>query len=49
MQKQQGPALTAFNHLQGGAGNRQYLGHLGIIAERSREFQAVLAERPATR
>jgi hypothetical protein len=49
MQKQQGPPLAAFDHLERRARDRQHLRHLGIIAERSREFQAALAEATPTR
>jgi len=49
MQKQQGPPLAALDHLERGARDRQHLGHLGIIAERSRELQAALAEGTPTR
>ena len=49
MQKQQWPALAAFDQLEGGAGDRQHLDHMAIIAETSREFQAVLAAGPSTR
>jgi hypothetical protein len=44
MQKQQRPALAAFDHLEGDAGDRQHLDHPGIIAETLREFQEGLAE-----
>jgi hypothetical protein len=49
MQKQQGAALAAFDHLEGCAGDRQRPDHSAIIAERSRKFQAALAERTSTR
>jgi hypothetical protein len=49
MQKQQWPTLAAFDHFEGGAGDRQHLRHPGIIAETLREFQAGLAERTPPR
>ena len=49
MQKQQRPPLAALDDLERGARDRQHLGHLGIIAERSRELQAALAEGTPTR